>query len=385
MADEIDSRVDGRPDGPRRSTPPSAGELSHLARDADAGTYLQAFLVAAVASVLLTRLYLEMTGYPRLGGGRLHIAHLLWGGLLMLLAQVLLLALLGKRAKRAAAFVGGAGFGLFVDELGKFVTADNDYFFEPAVALIYVVFVALFLTFRAIERRSLPPHALLANAADMVRELVLGGATRGEAARALRLLERSGARGPLADGIRAAVAGAAYGPEGGPARLARTALAAQRLYDRMVAAAWFRRAVVGLFVVQSVLGVVAALGLGWTVVVGESGRARVVLDPLEAGLIRDGVGTSLLSLALVTLGVARLRRDRLAAYRWWERSVLVAILVTQVILFWQDQLAALSGVIWNVVLLGVLRYLIHQEELRRAAAAIHDPTGRPPPVEPEVP
>ena len=77
---------------------PSAEELSHLARDADAGTYLQTYLVAGVAALLLTRLYLELTGYPRFGGGRLHIAHLLWGGLLMLAGQVLLLSLLGKRA-----------------------------------------------------------------------------------------------------------------------------------------------------------------------------------------------------------------------------------------------------------------------------------------------
>ena len=355
---------------------PSAEELSHLARDADAGTYLQTYLVAGVAALLLTRLYLELTGYPRFGGGRLHIAHLLWGGLLMLAGQVLLLSLLGKRAKRIAAFVGGAGFGLFVDEIGKFVTSDNDYFFQPAIALIYVVFVVLFLVFRAIERRSLASHALLANAADMVRELVLGGATRAEAARALRLLELSGARGPLAEGIRAAVAGAAYGPEGGPARLARTALAAQRAYDRLVAATWFRRAVLTLFVAQSVAGVVTALSVGWTVVATPGGM-RLALNPFEAGLMRDGVGTSLISLALVAVGVAQLRRERLGAYRWWERSILVSILVTQVILFWQDQLAALGGLVWNVVLLVALRYLIHQEELRRAAAAIKQPETAP--------
>ncbi len=38
---------------------------------------------------------------PELGGHGLHIAHLLWGG-------------------------------FFIDELGKFITQDNDYFFKPA-------------------------------------------------------------------------------------------------------------------------------------------------------------------------------------------------------------------------------------------------------------
>ena len=107
-----------------------------LARDIDAGAYLETMLVAAVTSVLLTRLYLQATGFPQLGGGGLHLAHLLWGGLLMLIAQILLLATLGKRLKHVAATVGGLGFGLFVDELGKFVTSDNNYFFQPAIAMM---------------------------------------------------------------------------------------------------------------------------------------------------------------------------------------------------------------------------------------------------------
>src|SRR5918911_5038391 len=145
------------------------------ARDFEAGAYLQGFLVAAVAAILLTRLFLGLMGFPRLGGGGLHVAHMLCGGLLMLVALILLLAVIGKRTKRAAALVGGAGFGLFIDELGKFITADNNYFFRPTIALIYGLLVVLFLCFRAIERRSLTADESLANAADMLREVVLGG------------------------------------------------------------------------------------------------------------------------------------------------------------------------------------------------------------------
>ena len=136
------------------------------ARDVDAGAFLQTFLVSAIAAMLVTRVYLELTGFPRVGGGGLHIAHLLWGGLLMLLALVVLLAGLGKRTKRIASMVGGAGFGLFLDELGKFVTSDNDYFFQPTIALIYMIFVTLFFAFRAAERRTLSPEELLVNAAE---------------------------------------------------------------------------------------------------------------------------------------------------------------------------------------------------------------------------
>ncbi len=206
------------------------------ARDFEAGIYLQDLLVSAVVAILLTRLFLGLTGFPRMGGGGLHVAHMLWGGLLMLIALVLLLAVIGKRSKRLAALIGGAGFGLFIDELGKFITAENDYFFQPTIALIYGLLVLLFLSFRAIERRSLSPDEALANSADMLRELVLGGATEAEIQRTLRLLERSEIEGPLADGLRQAIAGAARASTNGRPRLARAAARAWRFYDGLIAA-----------------------------------------------------------------------------------------------------------------------------------------------------
>ena len=45
------------------------------------------FFVAAAASFVGTRAYLALTGYPQIGGHGLHISHLLWGGLLMLVKQ----------------------------------------------------------------------------------------------------------------------------------------------------------------------------------------------------------------------------------------------------------------------------------------------------------
>lgn len=56
-------------------------------RNFEAGEHLETFLVAAVASILIIRLFLEVTGYPKLGGASLHIAHVLWGGLMMVAAS----------------------------------------------------------------------------------------------------------------------------------------------------------------------------------------------------------------------------------------------------------------------------------------------------------
>ena len=92
---------------------------------------LESFLVAAVISVLVIRWFLTLADFPRLGSGGLHIAHMLWGGALMLVAILLLLAYLDRPVQHAAAFIAGLGFGTFIDEIGKFVTTDNDYFFRP--------------------------------------------------------------------------------------------------------------------------------------------------------------------------------------------------------------------------------------------------------------
>ena len=111
------------------------------------------------------RFYLAATGYPQGGGGGLHIAHVLWGGLLMLVGALVMLGSLAQSALRLGALLAGAGFGLFIDEVGKFVTEDVDYFYQPAIAIIYATFVALALILVALRRVvHLTPRLALANA-----------------------------------------------------------------------------------------------------------------------------------------------------------------------------------------------------------------------------
>jgi hypothetical protein len=110
----------------------------------DFSNLFEVFLVSAVSSLLIIRAYLELTNYPTVGSGNFHIAHMLWGGLLMTIAILMLLAFLNKHIKHSAAIIGGVGFGTFIDELGKFITSDNNYFYEPTVALLYVIFMLMF-------------------------------------------------------------------------------------------------------------------------------------------------------------------------------------------------------------------------------------------------
>src|SRR5256885_2252929 len=165
-------------------------------RNLDAGQLLETFLVAAVAAFLGVRFFLGVTGYPRLGGGGLHIAHMLWGGTLMVAGVLLLLSYLGHRIRRAAAVVAGLGFGLFIDELGKFITSDNNYFYRPAIALIYVVFVLLFLWWRSLERRrDWDEQTYLANALMLLQDASLHDLDPTEKYHLIRWLRQSGGAG----------------------------------------------------------------------------------------------------------------------------------------------------------------------------------------------
>jgi hypothetical protein len=125
----------------------------HFVRSLEGHNLLEIFFVTAVASVLGIRFFLALTGYPSLSPGSLHIAHVLLGGLLMMLALVISLGYLNKSAYYVAAALGGAGFGAFIDELGKFITGDNDYFYKPTAALIYVIFILLHLGIETFMRK----------------------------------------------------------------------------------------------------------------------------------------------------------------------------------------------------------------------------------------
>jgi hypothetical protein len=353
-----------------------------LVRRVEAGGALETVLVSAVATLLGIRAYLQATGFPQVGGGGLHIAHMLWGGLLMLIALVLALIYIGRPARFLAAVVGGAGFGTFIDELGKFITRDHDYFFRPTAGLLYVIFVLLFLSFRAMDRhRPGTREGALANAADALPELVVGGATEAERARVLRLLDSSGASGPLLEAARAFVVAVPAATEGKPSLPAQMAMRGQRTYERLISAPWFGRAVVFIFLTTAIVGGIGALLLGLVVLVG-TGAALAAggMEELQRELVlesgQDGWGVTIVamlaalaSLVCSVIGALALRRSRLKGLLWFRRSVLIALLLSLPIQFLDEQFWALSNVAFNLLLWIGVSYLIRQEAARLDVAA----------------
>ena len=117
-----------------------------------AETYLQLTVLSFAASISLTRLILELTGYPQLGTQTLHIAHVLYGGVILYIASLLPILYANRWAYTWTAILSGIGVGLFIDEVGKFITQTNDYFFPAAAPIIYAFFLLTVLLYQRIRR-----------------------------------------------------------------------------------------------------------------------------------------------------------------------------------------------------------------------------------------
>jgi hypothetical protein len=137
-----------------RETPALANRVWAPVRRSGASGLLLLTLLSFAVTVGGTRLLLTITGYPRLGGESLHIAHVLWGGLVLFAAALLMLIFANRWAYQAGSVLAGVGMGLFIDEVGKFLTATNDYFFPAAAPIVYAVFLMIVLLYLQIRRRS---------------------------------------------------------------------------------------------------------------------------------------------------------------------------------------------------------------------------------------
>lgn len=330
-------------------------------RNAAGPTHLTMFVVAAVSTVLLTRGLLALTGWPQLGGGSLHIAHILYGGALMLVALFLLLAFIGPVIRPVAAFIGGVGFGLFIDEVGKFVTADNDYFFRPAAAIMYVVFVLIVLAIQAVHGHRLDPREHLANAADHAVEGLAGGLSHRRRELASAQLAAAGDV-PGHHETAALVAACRHEDSELPAVSERIRDLIDRIFDQLSSHPRATRGIVIVVVAQAVLV-----------------PANQVVDRMRGvGTWTDlpfiGVTTgSAIGAVLAAAGIVLLRKgDQKRAWRAFQLCVLSFLLVVRVFTLAHDQFGATAGVLIDLATLGAIgakrESLRHAEEARLVEA-----------------
>jgi len=332
--------------------------LGKPTRNSDAGDLTEIFFVSAVACFLGIRAFLSLTGYPQVGGEGLHIAHMLWGGLLMLIALLLYFSFLDRHVHHFAAFLGGIGFGLFIDELGKFITDDNNYFYEPTVPILYIIFFLLYALLRSVQRRRRhQPRESLANALELTKSAGDGFMDTETKQNVLSFLERADPSNPLVSSIRSAVESMPVQQTPGRSLYLEWKGKVTRFYERIIRWKWFTWTVTAFFLLVALSKVSVFVGLVF--IAGEK--------PIRTAMFR-GEGITVQSVAsfleglFIVIGAWKIRTDRLAAYRWFMRAVLVSLAISQVFLFYRAQLTALAFLAFVILLYSGLRILISQEE-----------------------
>jgi len=324
----------------------------------DSVKQLQIFLISAVVMILVIRTQLWLTNYPQLGGGSLHIAHLLWGGLFMLIAIWFALIYVNRWSRRVAAVLGGIGFGFFIDELGKFITEDNDYFFRPAAPLIYIIFIILFLVIREVSRRlEIGPRRALANLLDLLPSTVTGEFGPKEKAAADDLLEKADPRDPRVEAARRYLDSVELAPVEPPSRFSTWLEGVGRWVTGLTAKSWFEAATVTVLILWALISVAGLLEVEYDIF-GLNVSHKVI--PGTAGEVIDwGRGLSrIASVILVGIGTWRmLRGHHQAAYRAYSSALLISIFITRVFAFLEIQFAAVFGLGADLLMLGAIAAL----------------------------
>lgn len=313
-----------------------------IARHPHAGSGVEAVVVLAAATILLTRLSLHMLGYPRVGGGSLHIAHMLWGGLALTVAAMTALSILGDRVRPIIIVLAGIGLGLGLDEIGKFVTTTNDYFYKPAVAIMYVLLLAVVVVSRLV--RDLVPrraHEDLTAAAFIAADGLVRGLDDHRRARARTYLGRAGAaehaQVAAIDALLTSCA-AVPTPRWREQWSAVANARALRLVDHGI---WIRVSAAAL-VTYSAFGVSAAGILG----------AGSTDDVTAFAQTIDAAGSALtLALALPALLWRTDRRWVLEAVRL---SSITTLILIQIVEFAQSQFSAVADLLVGMLTLAVI-------------------------------
>lgn len=332
--------------------------FSFLAVNLEAGDYLENFLVSAVFSIVVIRVFLVATGYPQLSGSGLHIAHMLWGGFLMMAAILILISFLSKQAKYVASILGGLGFGVFIDELGKFITHDNNYFFQPAFAFIYIIFVLMFLAIRAIEKSmKVLQKDYTINALEVIKEVVLHDLDEDEKKRALAYLHKSN----KSDIVVKTLMNLLRSEETVdsidvyfPTKVKRFL---HSKYLKIVRKKRFAGWISHFFVVYAIFELLSNVYY-YSYFYGI--KAQFTMTFWDWGLLLS----PFVSGVFVLVGVLeRKRKGNLFAYSKYKQAVLFTILIRQFFLFYQLQLAALFGLTFNITVMIALQFLISQETI----------------------
>jgi len=353
--------------------------MSRLTRRIEAWNYLEIFLISAVLAVLLIRLFLKCTHYPHLGGARFHIAHMLWGGLLMMAAIVAFFSFTGHKVLKFASVLGGLGFGTFIDEIGKFLTHDNNYFFRPSISLIYFIFVLIFLAVRALfHNKAFSQKEYLVNAVGLAGEMADNGLDADGKARLLAYLQRCDPVNPLVGAISEIAGHASFRPHQEPPWISKVKSFFRETYKRIAVSPRFEAGIIVFFSAELAIALFTTVMLVFFPEFGFKKMFHALMggNPASEFAHPSFLGwvefvSSWFSAFFVFMGIFQIRRKRLEGFRMFEHAVLISILLTQFLAFYREQLGALAGLLLNLAVWMCLRKVIAIEKLK--AHRVDDP------------
>jgi len=323
-------------------------------------------------SVVGTRVYLEATGYPQIGSGVLHIAHVLWGGLLLFLSICIFLTYGNRWKYSIGAVLGGAGAGLFIDEVGKFITQSNDYFFPFAAPIIYGFFLLTAFVYLQIKRRR-PPSVRsdlywaldqLKDVADHDFDTNEHAAIEQALARALQHSRDVEERQVIQAMLDFAQALPLIDPPP-PGIVQRSLKALAAFESRWISRRLHKGLLIAWFLIVSLSGL-AVVALEITLAGDSSVRAQVVSSIINEGTVSSPVGfqwllihatlTGIVGILFLTGGILLVRWES-TGINIGQFALLLQLTVVNLLAFYFNQFTMISStLVALVLLLAVVRY-----------------------------
>jgi hypothetical protein len=328
--------------------------------------YLLVTIAAFATTVAATRWFLDLSGYPTIGGGDLHVAHVLWGGLLLVIAVLLPMLFTGRRASQLSALLAGIGVGLFIDEVGKFLTTSNDYFYAPAAPIIYGGILLLVLVWLIVRKTGGDTaYDATQTLVEAVRDGIDGDLTTQDRD---RLVEHMGTVRPDETATPSTVAAQLVATLQSPAMEARLGTPgwvasgrARQLLER-----WLPRRLERLIILlgmawaalQAVVAIIVLMVWDDVVVAGvqlipeASGRLEFPTEPGWTGLML-GIAVVVGLASAAAIGLALGRRER-PAMRMALIAALVSVAAGDLVAFYAYQSTALASTVTDLLLLALI-------------------------------
>jgi hypothetical protein len=348
-----------------------------------ASDYLLLFLVAAAVSILATRLYLYIYNYPiiNFSQSNIHLAHALIGGFFLTLSNILLFTYHGRRLRQVAAIVGGVGFGQFIDELGKYVTSDNDYFFKPVPMVIYLIFIFLFFVYRNLDNYTpRKPKEILYDTLEYfeaIFENKFNPPARKEIAKALQSVinDNQPSYAVIAEGMLGMLKNLKSHPSKTNQYLDRIRSSWKWIEEFTTERRPVFYVILFLFLVYIGNTAIGTYFFLQEVIWRQSQLIHYAIDTrVEFGMVFFQVSSQIISAIIICRGLMMLvGRNRIRALELFKTGLAINILITQIFTFYFQQFSASIELIITIFIFFVVHNML--EDARNEALEIETETA----------